>query len=285
VQLSPRYDGGPILEVRFPAGSPAVPLLRQRRRLASTLAGLDDAQWAAESRCAGWSVKDVVAHLVSTNQFWTFSIGAGRAGEPTRFLATFDPVRSPEALVDATRSQSPGEVLAAFVDGTEQLAAAIDGLGDDDWDGLVGEAPPGRVPLRGVVLHALWDGWVHERDVVLPLGLPAVEEADEVLGSLAYVAALSPLFGAAERTGLLVVEAVDPSATFAVDVAADGVVRLRPPGEVELEGEGASVHLRGDAVALVEGLSFRAPLPQLDDVAAEQRWLFEGLGTVFDRAG
>jgi hypothetical protein len=230
-------------------------------------------------------VKDVVAHLVSTNQFWTFSIGAGQAGEPTRFLSTFDPVRSPEALVDATRAQSPGEVLAAFVDGTEQLAAAVDGLGDAEWDGLVGEAPPGHVPLRGVVLHALWDGWVHERDVVLPLGLPVVEEADEVLGSLAYVAALSPLFGAAGRTGVLVVEAVDPSATFVVDVAADGVVRLRPPGPGEGEGEGASVHLRGDAADLVEGLSFRAPLPQLDDVAPEHRWLFEGLGTVFDRAG
>jgi uncharacterized protein (TIGR03083 family) len=50
-----------------------VPLLRQRRRLAALLGSLDDQQWATTSRCEQWSVQDVVAHLVSTNQFWAFS--------------------------------------------------------------------------------------------------------------------------------------------------------------------------------------------------------------------
>ncbi len=36
----------------------------ERVRLADLLAGVAPEAWAAPSRCAGWSVKDVVAHLV-----------------------------------------------------------------------------------------------------------------------------------------------------------------------------------------------------------------------------
>ncbi len=36
----------------------------ERRGLADTLAGLDADQWATPSLCAGWTVRDVVGHLV-----------------------------------------------------------------------------------------------------------------------------------------------------------------------------------------------------------------------------
>jgi uncharacterized protein (TIGR03083 family) len=38
----------------------------ERRRIASLLDGLDDAQLATPSLCAGWDVKTVAAHIVST---------------------------------------------------------------------------------------------------------------------------------------------------------------------------------------------------------------------------
>src|SRR5262245_49648044 len=104
MQLTPRYGGEPVLCLDASIGDPAVPMLRQRARLASTLALLDESQWAAPSRCAGWSVQDVITHLVSTNQFWAFSIGAGLNGAPTEFLRTFDPVASQAELVEASRS-------------------------------------------------------------------------------------------------------------------------------------------------------------------------------------
>lgn len=281
MQLTPRYDDASFLAVRFPGGDPSMPLLRQRRRMADALATLDEEQWAAPSRCEDWSAKDVVAHLVSTNQFWTFAIRAARRGEPTRFLATFDPVASPAALVDGTRDQAPGEVLAGFVEGIEALAGAVEGLAEADWDGVLGEAPPGHVPLRAVVLHALWDGWVHERDVLLPLGLPVVEEADEVAGSLAYCAALSPLFavaGATGSTGAVAVDVTDPELAFVVEVGAAGVV-VREGAAPE-----GAVQLSGPAVELLEGLSFRGPLPDGNEVPADGAWMLGGLATVFDRA-
>jgi uncharacterized protein (TIGR03083 family) len=276
VLLTPRYDEPSFLRLDLSLGDPAVPLLQQRRRLASILAGLDDEQWAAASRCEGWSVQDVVAHLVSTNQFWIFSVGAALGGEPTRFLATFDPVTSPAELVDAVRSQSSADVLDQFTESTESLADMLAAVDDAGWS-LLGEAPPGHVPLRAVALHALWDAWIHERDIVLPLGLTPVEEPDEITGSLVYVAALSPMLmvaGGSTRRGAIAVEASDPDVGFVVDV--DESVALRAGG-----APADAPRLHGSAVELVEALSFRRPLPC--PVGDEHRWLLGGLAEVFDR--
>ncbi|MGD9705377.1 MAG: maleylpyruvate isomerase family mycothiol-dependent enzyme [Acidimicrobiia bacterium] len=274
--LTPRYGVPSFFRLDVPFGDPAVPLLRQRRRLAALLRGLDDDQWAAASRCEGWSVQDVITHLVSTNQFWAFSIGAALGGEPTRFLATFDPVASPVALVEAARSQRPADVLDRFVETNESFADAIAGLDDDGWSTL-GEAPPGHVPLRAVALHALWDSWVHERDIVLPLGIAPVEEPDEITGCLGYGAALSPAFavaGGSTRQGAIEVDATDPDARFVVEVGESVVVRAG-------DAPDGALRLTGPAVELLEALSFRVPLPC--PVDAGHRWLLSGLAEVFDR--
>jgi uncharacterized protein (TIGR03083 family) len=284
--LTPRYDQPSFLRFDVPMGDPAVPLLRQRRRLAALLAELDDEQWAAASRCEGWSVQDVIAHLTSTNQFWAYSIGAGLGGEPTRFLATFDPVTSPASFVENVRSQSPAEVLAAFVTTNEAIAGIVAGIDDDGWS-IIGEAPPGHVPIRAIALHALWDAWIHERDVLLPLGLTPVEEPDEVAGCLIYCTALSPAFvvaGGTNREGAISVEATEPDVRFVVDVGQSVVVRVidadLPDTDVP-DGSEGSLRLTGSAVELIEGLSFRTPLPCA--VAAEHAWLLGGLAAVFDR--
>jgi len=273
MQLTPHYDDAGFLRLDLPLGDPAVPLLRQRRRLAATLAGLDDEQWATPSRCEGWSARDVAAHLVSTNQFWAFSIGAALAGEPTRFLATFDPVASPAEMVDAGRAQSPSEVLGELVSTTEELAMVTSRV--DDWS-VLGEAPPGHVPLRAVALHALWDGWIHERDIVLPLGLDPVEEPDEVTGSLTYSAALSPAFALAQgrsERGALVIDATDPQVHIVIEVG-DGVVVHGG------DAPAGALHVTSSAVELLEALSFRGP--GRVEAPEHQRWLLDGLAAVFD---
>jgi uncharacterized protein (TIGR03083 family) len=275
--LTPRYDDAAFLRVDLPLGDPAGPMLRQRRRLASVLGGLDADQWSTASRCAGWSVQDVIAHLVTTNQFWSFSIGAARAGEPSRFLTTFDPVATPAELVDAVRSLSATEVLHQFVETTDALADAVAGLDEEGWS-ILGEAPPGHVPLRAVVMHALWDSWIHERDIVLPLGLVPVEERDEVADSLRYAVALTAMFQAARgstRRGSIEVDGTGPDVRFVVEL--NGSVTVS-----EDEAPADALRLSGPAVELLEALSLRAPLtcPVPDD----QRWLLAGLAEVFDQA-
>lgn len=273
--LTPRYEGHAVLRFTGPIGDPSVPLVRQRRRLGAFLSGLDDRQWAAASRCERWSVRDVIAHLVGTDQFWVLSATAALSGAPTQFLAGFDPAVTPAAMVDGMQEVPAAEVLASYLDGIEALAAALTGLDEAQWS-LPAEAPPGHVPLHVMAHHALWDAWIHERDVALPLGAAPVEEPDEVLACLQYVASLGPAFLAANgstRTGALVVEGTDPSAHVVVEA-----------GETVVVGDGDApshaVRLTGRTVDLLEALSCRSPLS--GDIADEDRWLLGGLTAVFD---
>ncbi len=274
MQLTPRYDGPELLRWELPVGDPAVPLMRQRERLAAVLGGLDEEQWRTASRCQGWSVQDVIAHLVGTNQFWAISIVSGRQGAPTRYLATFDPVATPALMVDAVRQQSAAETLVQFRETNQAMADALADMGEAEWL-VTAEGPPGHIPLCAMVAHALWDSWVHERDIVLPLGLDPVVEPDEVALCLAYAAALSPAFlaaGGSVRTGAFAVQATDPEVSLAVDVGATVVVR---PG-----GATAPPCLTGPAVDLVEGLSFRRTVRP--DVTPSDAWMFGGLAEAFD---
>ena len=261
----------------MPAGDPSVPVLRQRRRLARTVAALGDDEWATPSRCEQWSVQDVIAHLIGTDQFWAVSIAAGLAGTPTRYLAAFDPVATPAQMVDGLRTMAPSEVAARYLETVETLAQLLGDLDEAAWS-KPAEAPPGHIALHALALHALWDAWIHERDIVLPLGLTPTVEDDEVAGCLRYVAALGPAFLASTgstRRGRLSVAATDPDVAFVVDVGPTVVVS-------DLSAPGGGACLDGDAVALVEGLSFRSPLNHR--LAEPDRWLLGGLGQVFEVA-
>lgn len=275
MQISPAYDR-PIVSIDQVAGVGAA-CVRQRRRLLDVLGSLADDQWAAPSRCEDWRVQDVAAHLVGVDGYWRASIAAGLAGTPTRLLDGFDPKATPAMMVAAAATQSPEQTLVELVAATTGLCDLVESLGDDAW-AVLAESPAGHVAISDVVHHALWDAWVHERDVMLPLGLTPAEEADEILASLRYVAAISPCFalmaGAARTPAALVLEVTDPSARIVIDV--DDTVRVHDGEPVVAD----PVVLHGRAVDLTESLSARAPLDQ--DVPGDKRWLVASLAEVFE---
>jgi uncharacterized protein (TIGR03083 family) len=273
MQLTPRYGPDPVLVLDGPPSRIAVPLIRQRRRLAMMLTGLSDEQWSHPSRCDGWSCRDVIVHLESTNPFWSASISSGVGGAPTQFLASFDPVASPAQMV-ATSDVSADELLNRFIVSSEAFAALLSSLGDGDW-AMLAEAPPGHISVSAVAHHALWDSWVHERDVLLPLGIEPVEEADEVAACLRYVAGLGPALALARgetHVGTLGVTATDPDLSIVVEVGGHVVVH---DGEAD-----ATLRLAGRAVDLVEALSIRAPHGQ--PIPSDSAWMLGGLATTFD---
>ncbi|HLM65225.1 MAG TPA: maleylpyruvate isomerase family mycothiol-dependent enzyme [Acidimicrobiales bacterium] len=274
MQIVPRYDGPPIVTLQGGADV-GQPFIRQRRRLQALLGSLSDDEWSAGSRCEGWTVQDVAAHLVGVNRFWHFSISAGLAGSATRVLAGFDPKATPAAMVDAVRSAAPAETLAELVESNDALCELVGELNDDQWS-MIAEAPAGHLPIRLLVHHGLWDCWVHERDIALPLGLAVAEDADEVLACLRFVAALGPAFSltsGSATAAALVLETTEPDGCVVVEVTDHVAVHDRPPAE-------PTVVLRDAAVDLVEALSFRAPLTHA--VPADHRWLVVYLGEVFE---
>lgn len=282
MQLSPRYGSDPLITLDGPPSGVLAPAVRQRRRLVAALEGLDAAQWAHPSRCEGWSTRDVIVHLDSTNAFWAFSIGAGVKGEPTQFLVGFDPAASPAELVAAAGDTTDAEVLERFSASTEALASLLESLDEAAWSALA-EAPPGHLHVGAVVHHALWDAWIHERDVLLPLGIEPEVHDDEVAACLRYVAALAPAFAVSlgsHGSGRLRIDATRPARSFEVEVGDE--VLVRDAVSDGADGTGAEVRLTGDAVELLEALSSRAPLAQPVPDGAE--WMVEGLAKAFDQA-
>lgn len=274
MQISPRYDGPPVLDVEY-TGDVLMPLLRQRRRLLDTLRGLDDEQWATPSRCEGWTVQDVVSHLVGTDQFWAFSFGAGLRGEPTRVLVGFDPVATPAQMVEGMRALPFQEVLTQFTEKIDALQATLSDLEPHQWD-LLAEAPPGHLRLRVAALHALWDGWVHERDIVIPLGLISTEDDEEIGLVLRYAAGLSPAIGTIAgvvQAGKAFVSGTEPSVSLCVEATTS--VRV-------YDGVGDGPCVGGRSVELIEGFSHRAELPH--DLSPDDGWFLDGLAKVFDRS-
>ena len=274
MMLAPRYDGPIVLSIEGTADDQLVPLRRQRRRMLAMLAELTDEQWLSPSRCDGWAARDVVAHLVDVNAFWQVSIAAGLAGEPSRLLEGFDPATTPPMLVGRMTALSARQIFDQFVASSEALLDIVSGLTDDQWSRLA-ESPAGHVPIRLVVQHALWDCWVHERDIAVPLGIAPVADADELRSCLRYAAVIGPVLGLGlERapSAVVAIEATDPAIRFVVEI--DDSVSLRDEVVADVPC------LRGDALALVEALSLRAPMPT--SIPIEWSLLLAGLATAFD---
>lgn len=283
MQLAPRYGDRPIIDLEEEPGAVLGALARQRRRFVEELQALDDEQLAtAPTRCDGWAPRDVISHLDTADGFWAWSARAGLAGEPTQLLAGFDPVASP-AQMAAADARTGAEVVAAWSATVEQLIATLEGADAEGWRALA-EGPPGHLTLTALAHHALWDGWIHERDVLLPLGHAVPLDADEVRGALRYAAALAPgyglISGATDQRGVLEVVPTGASTpgvgegdAFHVEVGDEVLVRSGRAATADLT-------LEGDAVQLIDALSTRAQAP---DVPEEHAWMISSLRVVFDQ--
>jgi uncharacterized protein (TIGR03083 family) len=113
----------------------------ERRAIAALIDGLDDAQLATPSLCAGWDVKTVAAHLVSdfADGFWGFQAAAVRY---------FGIHRGIDALA-RRRAQLPAAAIAASLrDGADHrlsppMAGPVSGLAD-----VLVHGGDIRIPLR-----------------------------------------------------------------------------------------------------------------------------------------
>jgi uncharacterized protein (TIGR03083 family) len=245
---------------------PAAPFTRHRSRFLEALATLSEDEWAAPTRCDAWNAKEVVLHLVSADGFWALSLQGRGQPEPTTYLRGFDPTTSPDAFIAPERDQGTGAALEALASSTEQLAAAFAAVGDDEWS-LVSESPFGHVPLQVIAAHSLWDSWLHERDVLLPVGRPPSVEEDELLNAAAFTLFLGGAQGGVldddEPVGDGPVAAID--ALVAFDDLPSRALRIQVDRDVVVGAVGAGDDAVpcGSAVEFVEAITGRAPAEQV----------------------
>lgn len=150
----------------------------ERADLAEFLATLTPEQWAAPSLCAGWTVKDVVAHVVSYEELT--KLGLLKRFVKGRF------VHANQIGVDEFAPLSPQQLLQ-FLDNhlhPQGLTAAFGGM------------------------IALVDGTIHHQDIRRALGQSRSIPADRLLRVLQSVPP-NPRLGAGRRMRGLRLRATD----------------------------------------------------------------------------
>ena len=168
----------------------------QRRRFSAAAGALTTEELAAPSRCEGWTVADVLRHLVwvdaTMHRLWS--------GDES-MVAAFDPRVTPNEAVRADRSIPDEEIQRRYVSSTQIMAAELESAGPERF-GRPSVSPAGQVPWWLSAVHIGWDSTIHERDALIPLGR-AVEMAEtEMTPCLAYGLVLASFF--AGRDPLLV---------------------------------------------------------------------------------
>jgi uncharacterized protein (TIGR03083 family) len=175
---------------------------RQRQRFVTVLQGFGPGDWAAPTRCADWSAHDVVRHLCDGN---TKLAAAGPDDRTLDLTAGFDPRITPRGWPAVSAGQSPGATLSFFLATTDELlAVARDRLAHSHRFDV--RLPYGPVDWTILVLHAFWDSWLHERDVLLAQGREHPTDGDATLYATAYglfiAAAVASMFGGQVRQKL-----------------------------------------------------------------------------------
>ncbi len=171
-----------------------VELLRgEFEAIAEFCRGLGAGEWATPTCLPGWTVHDVLAHLVGTE-----SSLCGRPA-PSADVSRFDHLRNPiaeanEVWVESMRSCSDEELLARFEEVTGERLASLEGMGQGEFD-APSWTPVGRDETYGRFMRIRhFDCYMHEQDMRMAVGAtprlaPADVESclDEVSTGLGYV--------------------------------------------------------------------------------------------------
>ncbi len=152
----------------------------ERQALAADLAGLTPEQWATPSLCPGWTVHDVLAHLVSTAKLTPPAFFVGLIGSGFNFE------RFTAKRIAAEGAGGPAATLEAF--------RAVE---------TSTSAPPGpRTSWLGEVL-------VHGEDIRRPLGIAHEYPVASVTAVTEFYAGSNVLIGGKRRVGGVALEATD----------------------------------------------------------------------------
>jgi hypothetical protein len=195
------------------------------------------------------------------------SLRAAQARDaPTTFIRGFDPSTGTDVFVDPMLELPTEVIFQQLIDGTDAFVMMVEAFAADDWD-APGEAPFGHVSARLLLAHALWDSWLHERDILEPLGLAPPIEPDELLAATWYTLVVAALQG-----GLLDDAApAGPGPAMPIDVTLrfeelpDDALRIEIDTGVRVtRTDGGDALASGAAVDLVESLAGRGSPAVLD---------------------
>lgn len=231
-------------------------LAEQFDALDELVSGLDEGHWRTPSPLPGWTVFDVLAHIIGTESMLLGEKPPARDPEtPEVDVTTLPHVRNEigafnEIWLQRLRPRSGAELLQLYREVTARRRTALATMDEDAWVTPT-PSPVGEVPYARFMGVRLFDCWMHELDIADALGT-AVEEGGargeaafaefarslpRVLakrgkapaGSLITLDVTGPLartlhIGVADRAGY--VDETDSAATVAITLDSGLLVRL-----------------------------------------------------------
>ena len=144
--------------------------LAEYEAFADLVEGLNEKEWNAAARCAGWQTRDVAGHVVGLAE----DTAAGVPGS-----------RNADEEAASVRHESPAGAAARLRTATAALRGLLDVIDDDTWNGPSG-APD--LTLGEGVLTLWYDTFVHMDDIRAATGRES-ERGDGLDATIAYLAA------------------------------------------------------------------------------------------------
>lgn len=140
------------------------------------LGELPDDLWRAPTALPGWSVQDIVAHVIGTEEF----LLGERPPETGADVQSLDHVHNDMAAfnehwVISMREHSPDELRARYRDVIARRTGALSAMTQEDFDAPA-QTPAGPGTYGRFMRIRLFDIWFHEQDIRDVLGRPGHED-------------------------------------------------------------------------------------------------------------
>jgi uncharacterized protein (TIGR03083 family) len=132
------------------------------------LADRPEPDWKTPTRCPGWSVQDVLSHMVATERLLAGLPLTTHTAEPAPHVR--NPIgRFNENEVDARRGLPGAAVLAEWHEVSALRREALR-TADDEYFTTETDTPTGRAPRIEFIHLRVLDCWVHEQDARAAIG-------------------------------------------------------------------------------------------------------------------
>lgn len=126
------------------------------------LRSLEPEDWGRDSACAGWTIKHVVAHVVSGLEFYRDSLENAIVGEAEPLWP--DPAAGRRALFERHLAQEDTALIDAFDDAATLLEKTLMKVSDDDAQ-LPAWHPSGIWTVDRMLRARLSDSTIHRWDI------------------------------------------------------------------------------------------------------------------------
>lgn len=243
-------------------------LFEQWTALDTVLAELAADDWYCPTALPGWTVHDVVAHIIGTE-----SLLSGIAPPHTSIdVRSLPHVRNDigafnEEWVEGLRGESGAAMLTRFRETVSRRRTELHAMSDEEFDAET-TTPVGPAPYLRFMRIRVFDCWMHELDIHDAIGKPGSEDGaraevafEELVGMLGYVVgkkAKTPdgsrvAFELSGALGRSIFVAVDGRASVVPELPSAATVSIRMDGRLftRLAGGRAFAWDHGDDIELI----------------------------------